>query len=356
MPPNPDAPSLCIINFNGRNIIPVALSAAAALTDRFAEILVVDNGSTDGSVEWIRAQYPDIAIIELAENLGAGGARNVGFKRARRDRIVFIDNDVALTVECIDRLTSAMDEHPRAALAAASIVYAHMRNTVQYDGAECHFLGLQTLLDENVPIADVGRSVRKVGSMSTCCFLADRSRLPTDEVFDESFFYMFEDHDFGARVRALGGEVLSVPQAFCYHGLGTEGLSIRRLGTYSTKRVYYLIRNRWLFILKNFSSRTLLVMAPLFAFYELSQFALSIKKGWVKEWWLAFSWIFRNLPSIFRERRRIQQRRVVPDREILIGGRIPFRDELTTSRFERFSRGLLDFVVQSYWKLAGRLI
>jgi GT2 family glycosyltransferase len=349
-------PSLCIINFNGKSVLPTALSAAWALRDRFAEMFVVDNGSNDGSVDHIERDYPGMRVIRLSENFGAGGARNVGLQRAEQDLILFIDNDVALTAECVDRLVDAVHRYPRAALAAASIVYAHQREMVQYDGAECHFLGLQTLLDENVPVGNVGSTVRSVGSIVTCAFLAVRSRLPAGEIFDESFFYMFEDHDFGVRVRVLGAEVLSVPAAFCYHGKGTEGLSIRQLGSYSSKRVYYLIRNRWLFVLKNFSLRTLLIMSPLFVFYELSQLLLAIKKGWLKEWWESVVWIIRNSREIWRQRRRIQTRRVVPDRQILIGGRVPFRDELTASALERIARVFLNFVVVTYWKVAGRLI
>lgn len=349
-------PSLCIVNFNGANVLPASLSAAYVLRHRFEELFVVDNGSTDGSAATIERHFPGVKVITLPDNLGAGGARNVGLRRAASDLILFIDNDVSLTAECVDRLVDAMEQHPRAALAAASIVYADTRDTVQYDGAECHSLGLQTLLDENVPVSEVARTVRKVGSIVTCCFLADRTRLPPNETFDESFFYIFEDHDFGVRVRALGAEVLSVPHAFCYHGKGTEGLSIRQLGSYSSKRVYYVIRNRWLVILKNFSLRTLLVMTPLFLLYEVSQLVLVIKKGWFTEWRQAFVWTVRHLRPIWRERRRIQKRRTVPDRHILIGGRIPFRHELSTGSIERLARELLDFVSASYWKLAGKLI
>lgn len=347
---------MCVINFNGAGFLAATLSAAQALADRFAAIMVIDNGSQDRSIEIVEHDFPAVQIVRLPENLGAGGARNVGLREAPTDPILFIDNDVALTGRCVDHLLAAMSENPRAALAAAAIIYAHQRDTMQYDGAECHFLGMQTLLDEDRPVASVGSAVRKVGSLSTCCFLTDRARLPQGEFFDETFFYMFEDHDFGVRVRARGPEVLSVPAAHCYHGAGTLGLSIRQLGSYSDKRVYYLIRNRWLFLLKNYSAGTLLVMTPLFLFYELSQFVLVIRKGWIQHWWKSATWIAGNLPRILRERRRIQRLRTVPDRQILVGGRIPFRRELTAGALERRALAVLDAVVVSYWKLAAKLI
>ena len=288
--------------------------------------------------------------------LGAGGARNAGLREARNDRILFIDNDVALTDRCITRLVEALESHPEASLVAATIVYAHKRDTIQYDGAECHFLGIQVMLDENRPIAEVPPEVRKVGSLSTCAFLADRSRLPVGLTFDETFFYMFEDHDFGIRVRLRGSQVLSVTDAYCHHGVGTEGLSIRQLGTYSRNRVYYLIRNRWLVILKNFSLWTLLVLTPFYLLYELAQLAIVIKKRWHREWLQAAGWIVSNFPMVVRERRRVQAARRVRDRDLLVGGPLPFRGELTTGRGERLALALLNGAARAYWVLASRLI
>lgn len=349
-------PTLCVINYNGASVLPDALSAARELRDRFGEMLVIDNGSTDGSVNDVERNYPPFRVVHLGSNLGAGGARNAGLREASSDLILFIDNDVAMTAACIDELVSALSAHPQAALAAAAVVYAHQRDTVQYDGAECHFLGIQTLLDENRPVGELDPVVRKVGSIVTCCFLADRARLPADVTFDEDFFYQLEDHDFGVRVRARGPEILSVPTAICYHGKGTEGLSIRHTGTYTTKRVYYLIRNRWLFVLKNYSMRTMVLLAPLFAFYELAQFAIVLKKGWLREWWQAFHWVLGNLAEIISSRRYIQSRRQVPDREILKGGRIPFRRELTVSPVEEAAQSLLNTVASTYWALVRPLI
>ena len=180
--------------------------------------------------------------------------------------------------------------------------------------------------------------------------------MPVSDYFDESFFIYFEDHDFGARTRLLGADVLSVPGARCLHGKGTEGLSIRAMGSYSTARVFHLIRNRWLFLLKNFSLRTLLVLTPLFVVYEVAQLATVVKKGWARHWGRAVWSVMQNLPRVLAQRKHIQQLRRVPDRQVLVGGPIPFRDELTSSGFERIARRTLDAIVIGYWKFATLLI
>ena len=355
--PTPEARlSLCVINFNGKTVLPSSLEAACSLRDHFEEMFVVDNGSTDGSCDDVEQRFPPFRVIRLGENRGAGGARNAGLRQARNDRILFIDNDVALTERCVTRLSQALDDHPDAALAAATIVYAHRRDTIQYDGAECHFVGTQVLLDEDRPVASVPPAVRRVGSLSTCAFLADRSRLPPAMAFDETYFYMFEDHDFGVRTRLLGSGVLSVTDAYCYHGAGTEGLSIRQLGAYSTKRVYYLIRNRWLLILKNFSLRTLLVLGPFYLVYELAQIGMVVAKRWHREWFQAVRWTIANGSQILRERRLVQAARRVADRDLLVGGPLPFRKELTPKSVDRLAVGALNGAARAYWAVASRLI
>jgi hypothetical protein len=348
--------SLCIINYNGGAVLDASLAAACRLAGCFKDLLLVDNGSSDGSADHVETRHPPFRVERLPSNLGAGGARNVGLAIARCDRILFIDNDVELTERCVARLQEALDACPSASLAAACIVYAHRRDTIQYDGAECHFLGSQVLLDEDRPIADVAPAVRTVGTLSTCAFLADRSRLPKGLVFDETFFYMFEDHDFGIRATLQASAVLSVTDAYCFHGAGTTGLSIRQLGTYSSRRVHFLIRNRWLVVLKDFSVRTILVFAPFYLLYELAQLAIVLRKRWYREWWQAVVWIVSNLPSILDERRRVQATRRLRDREFLVGGRIPFRVDLTAGRLERSALHALNALARAYWAVGSRLI
>jgi GT2 family glycosyltransferase len=349
-------PTLCILNFNGADVLPVALRAACGISDRFAEIVVVDNASEDISVELIESQFPDVRVLLQDRNLGAAGGRNAGLEQLAADLILFIDNDVALTANCVDELVAALSARPDASIAVPAVIYADDRDRVQYGGAAYHFLGLQVLENEDVPLSAIDPRIHDMGSLVSCAFLIDKSRLPDREFFDESFFIYFEDHEFGVRMRVLGSHLLIVPTAQCFHGKGTEGLSIRQLGSYSSRRVFFLIRNRWLFILKMYSLRSLIVLAPVFVCYEAAQLLTVIKKGWLREWWRSVVWVIRNLPEVLRERRRIQRLRRVADRELMIGGRLPYRSELTTSRLERLARSVLDRVCNSYWRVASRLI
>jgi hypothetical protein len=157
-------------------------------------------------------------------------------------------------------------------------------------------------------------------------------------------------------MRALGADIISVPAAICYHGEGTAGLSIRAVGSYSSMRIFCLIRNRWQLIIKNYASRTILVLAPFFLLYELAQLAIIIKKGWWREWARAVRWIVQHRREIMVKRRHVQKNRRRSDRELLTGGAIPFRSDLATGTIERALRRALDTLASLYWKGAVRLL
>src|SRR5262245_52914772 len=124
----------------------------------------------------------------ILAQMGPGAARNVGFKAAASDRILFLDNDVSLAPYCPDRLTEALDENPRAAVAMARILYAHHQEIIQYDGADSHFLGLMMLQNANKPCASATTQTRRIDSVVTACFLIDRCRWGDGDPFDEAFF------------------------------------------------------------------------------------------------------------------------------------------------------------------------
>jgi GT2 family glycosyltransferase len=349
-------PSLCVVNYNGGEVLEQTLGTAWSLRHQFREILLVDNASTDASVAIVRRRFPDVHIILLPENRGPAAARNAGFLAATSDQILFIDNDVCLSERCGPELTNALVRHPRAAAAMPQVRYAKRPDTVQFDGAHAHFLGLMVLENADLPVECASASTRPLGSLVTACFVLHRGRWGSLPPFDETFFFNYEDHDFGVRCRVLGHQILSVPIAFCYHGDGTEGLSLRRTGRYAALRVNSLIRNRWQLVLKTYTARTLILLSPAFALYEVAQLATAIRKGWGREWLRAASWIVCNAHHLSKKRRWVQRKRKTPDRELLSDGRLPFHRFLTPSRTERTLADMLSRVTSAYWRGVARFV
>ena len=351
-----ERPTLCVINFNGAAVLPDTLAAAAAERDSFAEVIVVDNASEDGSVALIERDFAWMRIVRMPANGGPAIARNAGLRAVGTNLVLFIDNDVGLAKGCVDHLLHALGDNPRAAVAAPRVLYAHDRARIQYDGADNHFLGMMVLHNQDRLLADAEQTVRSVGGVVTACFLVDRRRLPDGDPFDETFFIYAEDHDFGLRIRTLGLEILSVPSAICYHGEGTKGLSLRSLGRYSKFRVFCQIRNRWQLLLKNYSLRSFLLFSPLLVVFEAGQFLIAVKRGWILEWARAFGWIIVHLPKILGRRRSVQRSRKLPDSALLVGGPVPFNSQFASDGVERLARKAFDRIVILYWKGARRLI
>lgn len=346
--------TLCVINYNGESLLADTLRAAEASNPPFAEILLLDNASTDDSRALAEREFPQVRIVALPRNEGPGHARNVGFEQASFSRVLFVDNDVLLDPGCAARLTTELDSDDDAVIAVPRVLYRQAPTVIQYDGASSHFLGMMSLEHADTPVLDAPVNTRSIDSLVSACFLVDRDRWHGGDLFDDAFFIYHEDHDLGLRTRLGGGSILSVPHALCLHGDGTAGLSLRATGTYKPVRVLGNIRNRWLILLKNYELRTLLLLAPALVTYEAFQLAGALRKRWHREWWQAFTSVLADRRIIMEKRRQVQSLRRVSDSLVLRGGEIPFTSRLATGRGERFAQGTLNAICSGYWNVVHR--
>lgn len=343
--------SICVVNYNGREYLPACLNAILFACPDPREIIVVDNASEDSSADLVARDFPQVKLVRLPENLGPGAARNVAYAQSAGVYVLFVDNDVRVTGRCVQNLLLALLDHSETAVAMPRVCYADRTDTIQYDGAGCHPIGLMTLYNQNVPVGDAETSVRFMHSVVTACILIDKSTLGMSEPFDESFFFNYEDHDFGFRCSLSGRRIISVPAAVCYHGPGTEGLSYRKNGTYTDRRVYYLIRNRWQILLKDYQLRTLVVLSPILILFEICQFGGMVAKGWGVQWLKSAWWIVTHLPRILHKRREVQRTRRLSDMGLFDICPLPLTDALAGGRWTRRAISFLDNAILGYLRL-----
>ena len=347
--------SACIVNYDGAGYLEAVLEGLRVQGPILGETLLVDNGSRDGGPELVARAFPWVKLIELGENRGPAAARNAGFREARFDRVLFLDNDVVPEAGCARTLDRALDDDARAVAATPRLVYAGPGGEVQCDGASGHFLGLQILHNAGGAPESVC-DARPAHSVVSACLLLDRRRWGGQEPFDERFFIFLEDHDFGLRARSAGHDLVAVPSAVCRHLKGTPGLSLRPGAEYPRRRIHFLIRNRWQLLLKNYEIRTLLLASPMLALFEALQLGGVIARGWLPEWAAAARWIVRHRSDIWADRRRVQGRRRRPDGASLEGGPVPLRRELVPGRAAALVSVLFDRVAAGYWAVASRLL
>jgi GT2 family glycosyltransferase len=346
-----------MVNYNGGERVLKALAALHAQDTPLDAVVVVDNGSDDGSRQQIQRTFPAVQVVEMGDNHGLPAGRNAGLKRVTNDVVLLIDADVYLERDTIRTMLRAMQETD-AAVVCPRIRLIPDRDVVQADGADPHFLGTLALRHAYTPVASVASGLAEVGGCLGACMLVQRRSVEAVGRFDESYVFHFEDLEFCLRLRALGHHIVCQPSAVVYHDwrVGSPGLTFRGRGIYPKTRFYFTVRNRLLTVLATYRVRTLVVLFPALAAYEGASVLVALRRGFGAEWAGAWAWILRHTGAIRDRRRRIQRTRKVADRNLLVGGPVPLAPGFIQSRLAGMAVGWLSATLNLYWLIARRVI
>jgi hypothetical protein len=216
--------------------------ARAILASRRAvdQLVIVDNGSRDGSASTLARALPEAALIHCERNLGFGGGANTGLRHALADgaeRVLLVNSDARLAPECVERLEQALDAGPQVGIAAPALLDAS-------DPERLESLGL-AFSARSGRFRERGRGERAdrsakpgvVDAVSGCVMLVSREVLEQVGLFDEGYFFAFEDVDLCLRARRAGFRCAVAPEARAWH----EGQAT--IGRGSPVRLYYAARN-----------------------------------------------------------------------------------------------------------------
>ncbi|MBI1798706.1 MAG: glycosyltransferase family 2 protein [Candidatus Eisenbacteria bacterium] len=216
--------SVIVLNWNGladtRALLDtLALSRAPAAWD--VQILVVDNGSADGSAETLRAAYPQVEVLALPENLRFAGGNNAGLRRALdqgADAMLLLNNDTEADPGMIEHLVLALEQDPGAGAAAPLIYFAAPSSRIWYAGGRL-WPALGHASHRGLRTRDRAqyRAVEATGYLTGCCLLAWREVWEKVGLLDERYFIYAEDADWCLRARAAGYRLLFVPTARLWH-------------------------------------------------------------------------------------------------------------------------------------------
>jgi len=346
-----------IVNFNGGQRILKALEALYRQSQPLLQIVVVDNASGDGSPAAIRETFPNVTVIELDTNTGASTARNVGLRALHTALAFIMDHDIYPDEQCLAIMVRAYDLE-RAQVICPRIRLLPEREIVQVEGASPHFLGTLILRHGYRQAHDTPAIAQYVDGSPGGCMLVERARIIDAGGFDELFFFYLEDLEFSLRLRGMGYRFWCEPAAEVFHerASGTAGLSFRGYGRYPERRAYLTMRNRLQAMLIHYRIRTLLVLLPALALYEVASFTAALGKGYPAQWWRAWQWQFGNLGTIVQRRRAVHRRRTVDDKHILVGGKPPLAPGFLTSRLQARLVAVFSGVVNGYWALARHWI
>lgn len=349
--------SACVINFNGEKYLRDCLQSLRDLEQPIGEVLLVDNGSEDQSLLVVREEFPEVRIIELGQNHGPCVARNVALTEAQHRWVFAIDNDVIVEPSCLTRLLEARERWGRpAVLQPRSIVDDERHDTVHYDGASVHYVGLMSLRHFYHPVESCTREDQAIDCAISLALLLDRERLQAVGMYDANYFILFEDFDLSIRLRLMGERLVSVPGAIVYHREGTKGVSFRGETSYPDRRAFYHSRNRWILILKHYRVRSLLLCLPGIWIYEMAWIVFCAAQGTVGAYLKGKISLARILPAVLFQRAKIQRSRVLEDRDLLRCDPLTFWPSLLATRRRRLEKRVLDGLLGAWFRLIRRLL
>jgi len=263
--------SVAVVSWNGRSYLEKCLSSLAAQSYPEIEIILVDNGSTDGTAGWVRERFPAVNLILNSANLGFAAANNQAVRRARGEYIATLNNDAWAEPDWLAQLVSAVEEHPRLGMAASQMVFAGRPEVINSTGICLDRCGISWDRGGGEMAHHGDCQPAEVFGPSAGAALYRRELFDEVGLFDEDFFAYLEDVDLAWRARWRGWRAIYVPSARVYH---VHSATAREGSPWKT---CWLARNKIQLIARNYPFPHLLFYLPFILFYELLSLGFAVK-------------------------------------------------------------------------------
>lgn len=309
--------SIVILNWNGKDYLRQCITSGLEQTHHPIELFVIDNASSDGSVEWLQQNFPSLSVIRNKKNLGFAAAINQGIRLSRGDYVMPLNFDVIMTKTFVEELVKVAERDTRTGSVSGKLLrFASPEENRSYIDSAGHIIYRNRLVvNRGESEIDFGQYDQEEEVFGACgaAPLYCREMLEDikigGEYYDENFFAFWEDIDLDWRARLRNWESLYTPRAVAYHQRG--GPSLRR----SSAVELHNYKNRYLVILKNDKLYSFLKASPQILFTEilkagaiLTRCPSALVKGWIL--------LIRLLPQTLKKRKEIQGRRLVSQTEI----------------------------------------
>ena len=268
--------SVVIPNYNGIRYLKNCLLSLQKCEGEDFEVIVVDNGSTDGSDLLPDSLKLNVRLIKLNENTGFAHAVNVGIGEAKGEYVILLNNDTEVESGFVRKLTEALKKNRKAFSASAMMV--DMNNREVLDGAGDYYcaLGWAFAYGKGKKTEECDKD-RKIFSSCAGACIYDKAKLEITGLFDELHFAYLEDVDLGYRARIAGFDNIYEPAAVVYHaGSGFSG------SRYNEFKIKLSSRNSVYLILKNMPLLQLIINLPFIVFGYLIKTLFFVLKGYGK--------------------------------------------------------------------------
>jgi len=297
-----------VLNLDGRALLERMLPTLVAQeVPGGRRLVVLDDGSTDGSPEWVEATFPEVEVVRNPENLGVARSFNRAVELGEGgDYLALLNNDLELEPDYLATLVRVLDAHPESASATGKM--RSVRDPSRLDGAGDAFLWSSAATRRGYGQPDRGQ-YDAAGEVFSACGGAAVYRMAAFAdvgAFDADFFAYLEDIDWGFRAQLRGWTARYEPAAVVHHvGGATTQRNARFYGRLQR-------RNQLLIVVKDYPARALACHAPKVALHHAGWLVASVRDGVLVDHLQALGEVVRMLPATLRKRRAIQDGRRVP--------------------------------------------
>ena len=254
--------SIIIVNYNGKELLQKCLESLFKTDYENFEVILVDNNSTDNSIEFVTKNYPKIIVIKLDSNKGFAEPNNIGAKIAKGEYLLFLNNDTVTTTNFISEMVKVLQKDEQVAICQSLLLRPN--GDVDSSGDFIDKIGIvynsKTKIDQ----------IKEVSSARGACMMIRKKIFDKLGGFDEKFFFSFEDVDLGWRSWILGYKVVIAPNSVVYHSAGKTSSKLK------SEAAFHGLKNQLAMKITNFE--------PKFVFRSLLLFFFVYGSREIKIW------------------------------------------------------------------------
>lgn len=302
--------SVIILNWNGKYLLEECINSLKKQTYPHFEVIVVDNGSTDGSISFVEQHAPHVKLVKVGENKGFSGGNMQGLRVAKGEYIALLNNDAVATPEWLYELVLAMEKDRRVGICASKVIRHDEREIIDSAGDGC-VTSAHGVKRGNGESVNAYRRREYIFGACAAAVLYKKKMIEDIGFLDEDFFLNCEDTDLNFRAQLMGWKCLYVPSAIVFHKVSAT------IGRLSDRAVYHSARNEEYVWIKNMPTSLMFRYLHHKLIQEIAVF-IYVCIRWGK--WMPFFRgkidAFKNLPKFLRKRREIQSKKRVTDQYI----------------------------------------
>jgi len=305
--------SVIIVNYNGKTYLEKCLESLMKINYKNYEIILVDNNSTDTSIEFVKNTYPSITIIKLNDNYGFAEPNNIGAKNAKGDYLLFLNNDTEVNPDFIEEMVKVLKQDPKIAICQSLLLKPN--GEVDSSGDFIDTMGRAYSSKNKV------NEVKKILSARGASMMARKDLFWELGGFDKIFFASFEDVDLGWRAWIWGYKIVLVPNSIVYH---KGGQTVKK--QLSDVR-FHGVKNSIVIRLTNFETTfATSSVFKTFGFFLLRRtFGISVVNDHeeifplpsIKTVFRGTMWVMKNLGYVLAKRKKVNSKRIRSTKDLL---------------------------------------